>query len=116
DHYVGVYGLAGIFCSLIVEPANSNDIQILCTNLGAYAKELMKTCVDIVLDTNAVSVTTPVELMCRGVKETSQLTVFVWDGQCVRIQISFVNGKLLMQASESAERRIRLYMPKMLLS
>ncbi|GJZ74400.1 hypothetical protein Tco_0638546, partial [Tanacetum coccineum] len=41
------------------------------TNLGAYAKELMKTCVDILLDTNEVSVTNPVELMCRGVKETS---------------------------------------------
>ncbi|GJW32474.1 linoleate 13S-lipoxygenase 3-1, chloroplastic-like protein, partial [Tanacetum coccineum] len=71
DHYVGVYELVGIFGSLIVEPTNSNDIQILCTNLGAYAKELMHTCVDIVLDNNEVSMTNPVELMCRGVKETS---------------------------------------------
>nr|GEV31788.1 uncharacterized protein [Tanacetum cinerariifolium] len=27
DHYVGVYGLAGIFGSLIVEPTNTNDIS-----------------------------------------------------------------------------------------
>ncbi|GJT39374.1 probable protein phosphatase 2C 62, partial [Tanacetum coccineum] len=43
----------------------------LGTNPGAYAKELMRTCEDIVLDTNNVSVTNPVELLCRGVKETS---------------------------------------------
>ncbi|GKD12193.1 retrovirus-related pol polyprotein from transposon TNT 1-94, partial [Tanacetum coccineum] len=47
------------------------EVNIVSTNPGAYAKELMRTCEDIVLDTNNVSVTNPVELLCRGVKETS---------------------------------------------
>ncbi|GJU18817.1 hypothetical protein Tco_1146783 [Tanacetum coccineum] len=37
------------------------------TNPGAYAKELVRTCEDIVLDTNNVSVTNHVELLCRNV-------------------------------------------------
>ncbi|GJU45251.1 hypothetical protein Tco_1202517 [Tanacetum coccineum] len=36
------------------------------TNPGAYAKELVRTCEDIVLDTNNVSVTNHVELLCSS--------------------------------------------------
>ncbi|MFS7978905.1 putative protein-serine/threonine phosphatase [Helianthus anomalus] len=41
------------------------------TGPGVYAQELMKTCEEIVLDTCSVPVTNPVELLCRGVKETN---------------------------------------------
>ncbi|KAJ0743919.1 putative protein-serine/threonine phosphatase [Helianthus annuus] len=41
------------------------------TGPGVYAHELMKTCEEIVLDTCSVTVTNPVELLCRGVKETN---------------------------------------------
>uniref|UniRef100_A0A251TJV0 Putative PPM-type phosphatase domain-containing protein n=1 Tax=Helianthus annuus TaxID=4232 RepID=A0A251TJV0_HELAN len=41
------------------------------TGPGVYAQELMRTCEEIVLDTCNVPVTNPVELLCRGVKETN---------------------------------------------
>ncbi|KAL9993163.1 putative protein-serine/threonine phosphatase [Helianthus debilis subsp. tardiflorus] len=41
------------------------------TGPGVYAQELMKTCEEIVLDTCSIPVTNPVELLCRGVKETN---------------------------------------------
>ncbi|KAI7737425.1 hypothetical protein M8C21_004876 [Ambrosia artemisiifolia] len=41
------------------------------TGLGVYAQELMRTCEEILLDTSNVPLTNPVELLCRGVKETN---------------------------------------------
>ncbi|KAD6795417.1 hypothetical protein E3N88_06313 [Mikania micrantha] len=41
------------------------------TDPGIYAQELMRTCEEIVLDTSSVPVSNPVELLCRGVKETN---------------------------------------------
>ncbi|KAK9071026.1 hypothetical protein SSX86_009594 [Deinandra increscens subsp. villosa] len=41
------------------------------TDRGVYAQELMRTCEEIVLDTSSVPMINPVELLCRGVKETN---------------------------------------------
>ncbi|KAL8188994.1 hypothetical protein R6Q57_029514 [Mikania cordata] len=41
------------------------------TDPGIYAQELMRTCEEIVSDTSSVPVSNPVELLCRGVKETN---------------------------------------------
>ncbi|KAI3774553.1 hypothetical protein L1987_49111 [Smallanthus sonchifolius] len=41
------------------------------TDRGVYAQELMKTCEKIVSDSSSVPMTNPVELLCRGVKETN---------------------------------------------
>ncbi|KAI7737429.1 hypothetical protein M8C21_004880, partial [Ambrosia artemisiifolia] len=41
------------------------------TGPGVYAQELMRTCEEIVLSTSNVPMTNPVELLCRGVKETN---------------------------------------------
>lgn len=41
------------------------------TDPGVYAQELMRTCEEIALDTSNAPMSNPVELLCRGVKETN---------------------------------------------
>ncbi|KAI3803836.1 hypothetical protein L1987_31998 [Smallanthus sonchifolius] len=41
------------------------------TDRGVYAQELMRTCEKIVSDASSVPMTKPIELLCRGVKETN---------------------------------------------
>ena len=41
------------------------------TDPGVYAQELMRTCEEIILDTSRAPISNPVELLCRGVKETN---------------------------------------------
>ncbi|XP_071715343.1 uncharacterized protein [Rutidosis leptorrhynchoides] len=60
------------------------------TDPGRYAKELMRTCEEIVLDTSAVPVTNTVELLCRGVSETnmsgsSNVLIANFDGQALHV-------------------------------
>ncbi|KAJ9538309.1 hypothetical protein OSB04_031042, partial [Centaurea solstitialis] len=43
------------------------------TDPGVYAQELMRTCEEIILDTSRAPISNPVELLCRGVKETNTL-------------------------------------------
>ncbi|KAI3715783.1 hypothetical protein L6452_22770 [Arctium lappa] len=38
---------------------------------GVYAQELLRTCEEIVLDASSAPMSNPVELLCRGVKETN---------------------------------------------
>nr|GEU32998.1 probable protein phosphatase 2C 62 [Tanacetum cinerariifolium] len=72
------------------------------TNPGAYAKELMRTCEDIVLDTGNVPVTNPVELLCRGVKETSMsgssnVLIANFDGQALHVANIGDTGFLILR-------------------
>ncbi|PWA98361.1 PPM-type phosphatase domain-containing protein [Artemisia annua] len=72
------------------------------TNPGAYAKELMRTCEDIVLDTSNVPVTNPVELLCRGVKETSMsgssnILIANFDGQALHVANIGDTGFLILR-------------------
>ncbi|XP_076887703.1 uncharacterized protein LOC143537922 isoform X2 [Bidens hawaiensis] len=60
------------------------------TGPGVYAQELMRTCEEIVLDTSNGSLTNPVELLCRGVKETtmsgsSNVLIANFNGQALHV-------------------------------
>ncbi|KAL4588511.1 hypothetical protein LXL04_001402 [Taraxacum kok-saghyz] len=61
------------------------------TDPGVYAQELMRTCKDIVLNnTSSVALTNPVDLLCRGVKETnmsgsSNILIANFSGQALHV-------------------------------
>ncbi|XP_076896061.1 putative protein phosphatase 2C BIPP2C1 [Bidens hawaiensis] len=57
---------------------------------GVYAQELMRTCEEIVWDTSNGPLTNPVELLCRGVKETnmsgsSNVLIANFNGQALHV-------------------------------